>query len=431
MRTSRALLFLLLLLAVLPAPAAEPPPKPPRPEPLAGRRKLDLLALFERYAAAKEEERPAILSEARAFDPIPDAAVSDLSRSLFKLAARGPRLDAKRRTLETPDGPGAFLVSGDSGGRRKGLLIGLHGGGEGAGDGATASQKWSPAASKALVCIFPTVLRKEATAWNKEREERWVLALIEAAKRTWPIDTNRVYLVGHSMGGFGTWSIGGHHADLFAAISPNAGGVFVQVNAAREVVGVAPGILPNLLDLPVYFTHGANDPQVAPDSDRAAAKILDRLRTEHPEGYVHEYHEYPDIGHGLPPKGTAEMIEWIAARRRDPCPRKIVWEPTLAWKRLFYWLRLESPAGAGRIVAVNRGENRFEITTEGGRGVRGLSILLNGEMADLRKPVTVSVDGKEVFSGFVLPSAAALLESIVERNDRETVFTARVEAGPG
>jgi predicted esterase len=423
----RIVLAAVLLVACLLAAPVARGKGPPRVPPLGSTAKRELLALFERYFEASEADRPAILAEVRKRDPVPASAVRDLRRRLFKRASRGLRTDGKTtRTLDHPDFPGRFIIRGAKRGREKALLIGLHGGGQGAGDGATSAQKWAGAQGKGCICVFPTVIRKEATAWNKEREERYVLALIDAVKRSYRVDTNRIYLVGHSMGGFGTWSIGAHHADLFAAISPNAGGVFVRVSG-EKVTGVAPGILPNLHNLPVYFTHGADDRQVAPHADRAAAKALAELAKEHPGGYLHEYHEYPDIGHGLPPKGPQPIIEWLVRHRRDPYPRKVVWEPVLSWKRTFYWVRLERPAGAGRLVAVNHGDNRFEVTTAGGLGGRGLSLLLADDMVDARKPVTVTVDGEEAFAGFALPSAAALLESIAERNDRRCVFTARID----
>ncbi|MEO8549609.1 MAG: prolyl oligopeptidase family serine peptidase, partial [Kofleriaceae bacterium] len=53
---------------------------------------------------------------------------------------------------------------------------------------------------------------------------RWSVPALPT--RTYAIDTNRVFICGHSMGGYGTWSIGPRHADLFAAGAAMAGGVF-------------------------------------------------------------------------------------------------------------------------------------------------------------------------------------------------------------
>jgi predicted peptidase len=47
-----------------------------------------------------------------------------------------------------------------------------------------------------------------------------VIGLVRAEYR---IDPRRIYLMGHSMGGFGTWWLGQKHAQLWAAIGPMSG----------------------------------------------------------------------------------------------------------------------------------------------------------------------------------------------------------------
>ena len=37
------------------------------------------------------------------------------------------------------------------------------------------------------------------------------------------VDPKRIYLTGHSMGGYGTWTLGAIHADLFAGLAAFAG----------------------------------------------------------------------------------------------------------------------------------------------------------------------------------------------------------------
>jgi predicted esterase len=49
--------------------------------------------------------------------------------------------------------------------------------------------------------------------------ERRVLATVEWAARTFPIDRDRIYLTGISMGGSGSLGIGLNHGDVFAAVS--------------------------------------------------------------------------------------------------------------------------------------------------------------------------------------------------------------------
>ncbi len=50
-----------------------------------------------------------------------------------------------------------------------------------------------------------------------------VLEVIATSKRHYRVDPDRIYLMGHSMGGYGTNRIGMHFPDLFAAIAPFQG----------------------------------------------------------------------------------------------------------------------------------------------------------------------------------------------------------------
>jgi len=59
-----------------------------------------------------------------------------------------------------------------------------------------------------------------AYRWAGEAD---VLEAVAAAKRSYAIDENRVLLRGFSMGGSGTWHLGLHHPDHWAAIEPGAG----------------------------------------------------------------------------------------------------------------------------------------------------------------------------------------------------------------
>jgi dienelactone hydrolase len=59
-----------------------------------------------------------------------------------------------------------------------------------------------------------------AYRWGGETD---VLEAVEAAKKNYAIDDNRVTLRGFSMGGSGTWHLGLQHPDHWAAIEPGAG----------------------------------------------------------------------------------------------------------------------------------------------------------------------------------------------------------------
>ncbi|TET36073.1 MAG: hypothetical protein E3J72_09535 [Planctomycetota bacterium] len=382
--------------------------------------KKQIKALIGEFFATDDlAKRSEVIEKLKELEPISRNDMKRYKKEIFKKALSGPRIAPTRgkQTLQSDKYPGQYILCLPTKmARRVPLLIGLHGGGQGVGDGANSAQKWSGATRiMNAVSVFPTVIQKVATAWNTEREECYVIELIRQLKRSFPIDSNRVYICGHSMGGYGTWAIGTRYADVCAAISPNAGGVFMMGRDA-----IAPGYVPNLKNTPIYFYHGSNDRQVPPGPDRIAAKVLEELKTKYgPYDFV--YKEYDGIGHGFPPGGLGPILQWLAKKKRDPYPKMIVWEPTRAYKNIFYWLK--ASGRRGRIVAKIKGN---DITISEG-STNGLTIFLNDKMISASKPVTVTAGDKEVFNGIVQPSVSALLETIADKADKEQFFTYRID----
>lgn len=104
------------------------------------------------------------------------------------------------------------------------------------------------------------------------------LDAIREVKELLPIDPDRVYLLGHSMGGWGAWHLGLSHPNIFAAIVPMATWPpLPRIAAARHL---AP-----------FLVHGADDDIIPPIGSRVAAQHLETL------GILHKYHEVPDRGH--------------------------------------------------------------------------------------------------------------------------------------
>jgi predicted esterase len=85
--------------------------------------------------------------------------------------------------------------------------------------------------------------------------ERDVIDVIAEVRRDYKIDPNRIYLMGHSMGGYGTWSIAMAHPDLFAAIGPISG-------------GGDPAGLVKIRQVPEYVVHGDDDRTVNVNESR-------------------------------------------------------------------------------------------------------------------------------------------------------------------
>lgn len=121
-----------------------------------------------------------------------------------------------------------------------------------------------------------------------------VIGLIREMKATLPIDSNRIYITGLSMGAFGTFDALARYPDLFAAAVPVCGGgdtskasVFAQV--------------------PIWIFHGAEDPAVDAMLSIQMADALTKAGA-HPGLTI-----YPEVGHfsWLGAYADPLLMEWM------------------------------------------------------------------------------------------------------------------------
>jgi len=386
--------------------------------------------LVEAAFAAPAAERGKALEALDALGPLAWADVEGWRKVLVGLQAKGPKAGAKARNfLYAKAERGLYLLGGKAG--KGGLLLALHGGGAGAGDAGQAASAFGGAASALqMLMAAPEVLEKTERGWtDPPSTEHFVIELLEALVRTNRIDPNRVVLTGHSMGGYGTWTIGAVHADRFAGLAAFAGApTCARPAEGAPLADVEDGILPNLRNVPLFVYQSLDDRNVPAESNELATKELDRLAKEDPGGYLHTYERVDGRAHGFPEKGPGPGIEWAAKRPRDPRPKKIVWQPSRAWKHAFYWLWWERPTLGTVVTVESKGDNRFDVAATG--PIVGLELLIDPRLVDVTKEVVVNVGGKEVWRGVPVPSLRTLVETAVERADAEYVFAGKVPTAP-
>src|SRR5690242_2697260 len=111
--------------------------------------------------------------------------------------------------------------------------------------------------------------------------ERDVYDTLADVERHFPIDTDRVYLTGISMGGAAALRLALTRPDLWAAIA---------AVCPAELTGVD-DLAPNAFDLPIRLYHGDQDPIVPVANSRAwQRRLVDA-------GSPAEYLEYPGVRH--------------------------------------------------------------------------------------------------------------------------------------
>ncbi len=134
--------------------------------------------------------------------------------------------------------------------------------------------------------------------------ERDVLDVIEEVRRAYRIADDRIYMTGHSMGGFGTWSIAINHPDLFAALAPVAG-------------GGNPAGMSKIAHIPQFVVHGDNDKTVPVERSRVMVEAAKRLSVEL------KYLEIPGGDHiTVAPRTFKDVYDFFDLHRRKSADAK-------------------------------------------------------------------------------------------------------------
>lgn len=401
----------------------KPPAKDPKPV-------LEALFAAERYGGGLKAIDKAV-RELEAFALATPASIQEWSTKLVKLWSKGAELERKSGQHylweKGKEKKGLYLIGGETG-NPKALLIAMHGGGAGSGDAGSARGAFDGATSKLdWLLICPEVLEKTEHGWTDSGTEEFVLQLVDAALRTWKIDRDHVYFSGHSMGGFGTWTLGAHHADRVAGLAASAGAPTPIFGGDGSVTDIAPGVIPNLRNVPIVIYQSDDDPRVPPNVNRAAAKKLDEAQKRW-GGFVHEYWEVLGRQHEEAPGGMPALLAKIKDRVRDARPLKVVWQPALKWKRQFYWLWWDAPSAGALVVAeIDKTKNEVNVTCD--VDPIGLEVLLDEKLVDMKREVVVKLGDKEVFRGTPKADLGTLAKTWLT-GDAALAFALRVKLAP-
>ncbi|MCB9932027.1 MAG: prolyl oligopeptidase family serine peptidase [Planctomycetes bacterium] len=298
------------------------------------------------------------------------------------------------------------------GGDKPGIVLSLHGASvEAIGQArAYGSKSWCH-------IVAPTNRRPFGFDW-----EDWgrldALEVLGHAKASLEHDPTKVWLTGHSMGGHGTWTVGAHFPDRFAAIAPSAGWEsFWSYSGGGETYELKTPVTEildrsanpsrtllhknNYRQQAIYILHGDADDNVPVSEARDMRAALKDFHTDL------QYFEQPganhwwDAGHD----DGADCVDWqpifdTFARRRLPhinevqsvdfttvCPEH---SADCHWARIEMQQRQLAPSRVQLQLLPNKGV--FEGNTE---NVARLSLQLAGVISQ-REAVTLKLDGGEL-----------------------------------
>lgn len=181
------------------------------------------------------------------------------------------------------------------------LLIQLHGAGE-RGNGGNDIEKVLVHGFSKIVnddnfkdCILIMPQCPTNSFWVAKIES--IKKFIDEMILAFSIDTNRIYLCGLSMGGFGTWYTAMAYPELFAAIAPCCGGGMAW-NAQS-------------ITMPVWAFHGLDDTVVSPTQ---TIEMVEALKSKN---HNLKYDLYEGVGHNSWNKAFCEQtLNWILSHKK-------------------------------------------------------------------------------------------------------------------
>jgi len=406
----------------------------------------ELEALVEEWMEARprtyfQEWDPAVreslMERAADFGEMAQGSLDDVVEILWKkLRKCYPKA---KHGFDTPYGTATWLESG-RGGRKSGLVIGLHDGANEFGEATRAAEMWKV---KGHLCLYPQAVSIINDSWNRVHGEKLVLTLIEIAKVQHEVDPDRLYVMGFAMGGNGAWAMAGRHPDLFAG-GISASGVIMaspRANLAtkEEVRSLQHGLLPNLRNTAFYFYSWTHSGGELPGTHLAAWDRLQELHAADADGYdrfrftLHEGGVY-DFPPGEPETG----IQFVTESVRDPFPTTLVWEYAKGpyplpepddlterhQKHWYSWLHHDSPPDRMRLRAQRDG-NEFDVEIRSGQQGT-LTVAMNPSMVDVEREVIVRVNGEERYRGHPVPSYQTVFDTLDARLDRRLIFDRKV-----
>ena len=140
-----------------------------------------------------------------------------------------------------------------------------------------------------------------STSSVKESDElKAVMKVLEGVQTTYSVDDSRIYAMGLSMGGFGTWDLLMRHGDVFAAGIPICGGADVSKAA-------------DLAKIPIRTFHSKGDGIVPASGTQAMAAAINACNPvdfKYTEFDSNDHNAWTAVGQDL------ETLNWLFAQSK-------------------------------------------------------------------------------------------------------------------
>lgn len=319
------------------------------------------------------------------------------------------------------------------GSERVPLILWLHGAG-GNGASIASSARYQEVAEE-LGAILAAPSAPADCDWSADdRCAGLVRGAIDHVKASFPIDHDRVFLTGHSMGGRGTLSVGLSFPGEFAGLVAVAGSIGA-IHDTEELEAHEEYVRPhveNAARLRTRIITGLDDHPLLVLQNQATANVMYELE------YDFRWDALEGVGHAMQMEAWSEAIAWASAFRREPNPRAIHYtmaeHASSLYEELFlnvtnrsaaYWLLIDMRRYSQEPARVH-GEiegQQISVTTE---NVDTLTVFLSDDLVELDEDIVITINDQPWFEGRVERDPLFALAWSRQQNERSIVFAAGV-----
>ncbi|MSR59594.1 MAG: hypothetical protein EXS05_18450 [Planctomycetaceae bacterium] len=248
-----------------------------------------------------------------------------------------------------------------------------------------------------------------------------VLTALRDARQRFSVDSDRVFLAGHNMGGDAAWDMGLSHPDLFAGVIPITGVSDRYCKFYKE----------NARGLALYVVAGELDRDTLARNSGVLMWMMenniDLIYTEYQGAGLDSY--YSEIH---------KLFDWMSRHRRQATPRKFVVQTMRATDNHFFWYEFDGiPPGMANVdwnAERGRGANPMKIKVEltpgntiwitSGAAHHRVWLAPDNGFIDFDKRLSVKIGGKQKFNDFLKPDIEAMLEHVRLNGDRQRLYWA-------
>jgi len=249
-----------------------------------------------------------------------------------------------------------------------------------------------------------------------------VLACLRDAKDRLMIDSSRVFLAGHGLGGDAAIDMGMSHPDLFAGV----------ISVCGMFKHYSKWYWQNAKLLPMFIVAGELDRNSLEQNGRDLNRMMTRK-------YDVLYCEYIGRGYESYYAEIHKLFDWMDFHKRADDPTEVEASILRPGDNHFYWVEVSglpqsvlrsdvlANGKAGRIspmklkARISPG-NTVNITSGAAENI----IWLNKKIIDFNKRVTVRHRGRSRFKDFIEESIATMLEDFQLRGDRQKIYSVKI-----